>query len=171
MKQHQNTDFTKEQNIEMKSSQTESFEIENTDHLLELMAIYLNEWTHRDEIFLKEILTYFFAIVVVMILPYIEIYKIEIGDYIPRWLFPLTGIFLSFLFLILGRGYAFRLQAIGNTYNDLIKKLPEEYRRTTLEELNPGDISNKSLAKIIVYTFFGLLILLAVFLICVDVIQ
>lgn len=119
---------------EIKKSEKE-YPVETTDQLLYLMEIYLSEWTHRDSMLWKQVFTYFLASLVVMILPFADVWGFSLGDKAPQWIFPVIGILMSIAFLIIGIGYAIRLRAIGATYKNLIQMFPEEYRRLTIEEV------------------------------------
>lgn len=136
------------------------YKIESTEELLHLIEIYLTEWIHRDSLLWKQIFTYFFATLVVMILPFANIWDIDFGAAVPQWIFPITGIILAIIFLIIGNGYAARLKAIGDTYNNLIDMLPSKYRRIKINSLNHNNITNVRLSYFIVYIMFILLLML-----------
>ena len=74
----------------------------DTQELLTLMSIYLDEWKHRDSILWKQTFTFFWATLIVMLLPFAAKYlQINIPDKLPQFLFPLIGIIMSFLFIII----------------------------------------------------------------------
>ena len=121
-----------------KSQRKKQFNIQNTDQLLTLMNIYLSEWIHRDSMFYKEIFTYFFASLVVMILPFADIWGLRLSPTLPAWLFPIAGILMAIIFLIISCGSIVRISALSDPYQLLINKLPEECRRKTVRQLYPG---------------------------------
>lgn len=146
------------------------YPIENTDQLLNLMDIYLSEWTHRDSMLWKQIFTYFFATLVVMILPFANIWEFSLGDKIASWIFPAIGILMSLAFFIIGKGYAVRLTAIGKVYDKLIQKLPKDYRRIKLEEINPHSLANMRMSFFIVYLMSILLTALGIVLLIISLV-
>jgi hypothetical protein len=91
----------------------------------------------------------FWATLIVMLLPFAAKYlQINIPDKLPQFLFPLIGIIMSFLFIIISQAYAIRLTAVGKGYYNLIDKLPEEFRRNTVEvEYLQGKIKPKEKEK------------------------
>lgn len=114
------------------------FEIENTDQLLELMEIYLSEWQHRDNLFFKEIFTYFFSSLVVMILPFADIWGLHFPEEVPRWLFPAVGMFMAIAFFIVSNGYIARLKALSDPYQELINSLPPKLQRKKITDMYSG---------------------------------
>ena len=147
----------------------EEYSVENTDQLLHLMDIYLSEWQHRDSLLWKQIFTYFFATLIVMILPFADIAGFSLGDTVPQWIFPVVGLMMTVAFFVVGKAYAVRLTATGMAYGRLIDKLPKEYRRVKLEEINPHSIVNARMAYFIVYIMSVLLVGLGIFLLVISV--
>lgn len=99
---------------------TKQFEIENTDQQLTLMEIYLSAWQHRDNLFFKEIITYFFSALVVMILPFADIRGLHLPKALPTWLFPGIGMVMAIAFFIISSGYIARFKALNDPYIELI---------------------------------------------------
>ena len=149
----------------------EEYGLENTDQLLNLMQIYLSEWMHRDSLLWKQIFTYFFATLVVMILPFADVWGFSLGDMVPNWIFPAVGILMSLAFFVIGKGYAVRLKAIGEVYDKLIQKLPKDYQRIKLKEINPHSLSNMRMSFFIVYLMSGLLTALGIVLLVISVVR
>lgn len=142
---------------------TKQFEIENTDQLLTLMEIYLSEWQHRDNLFFKEIFTYFFSSLVIMILPFADIWGLHLPEALPTWLFPGIGMVMAIAFFIISSGYIARFKALNDPYQALINKLPPSYRRKTIKELYPGALGkllNWRMASFIsVFMFLSLMVI------------
>ena len=145
------------------------FQIQNTDQLLVLMQIYLSEWSHRDSMLWKQVSTYFISTLVVMILPFINLWELNLGEAIPNWLFPTVGLCMSIAFFIIGKGYAVRLTAIGKTYENILRKLPDNFQRIQLKEINPHSLANMRMAYFIVYLMTGLLTLLGIVLLTISI--
>lgn len=116
----------------------EEFSVETTEELLHLLDIYLSEWEHRDTLFWKQIFTYFFSSLVVMLLPFLNAWGLKLPDDIPDFIFPSIGLIMSVLFYIVSNGYLTRLKAVSVPYQALIEKLPLEYQRKKVDLLNPG---------------------------------
>ena len=56
---------------------------------------------------------------------------------------------MTFFFFYISLGYAKRLEAIGNTYSNLIDTLPKQYRRVKIEDIN-GKVFQLRLSKLII---------------------
>ena len=146
------------------------YPIENTDQLIELISTYLSEWQHRDSMLWKQIFTYFFASLIVMILPFANISGFSLAGVVPDWIFPAVGTLMSLAFFVIGKGYAVRLTAIGIVYDRLIHKLPKDFRRIKLDEINPHSLSNMRMSFFIVYLMSALLTSLGVVLLIISII-
>ena len=107
----------------------QAFKIQTTEELLSLINIYSLEWTQRDSLMWKQVYTFFFAVFIIILLPFAKVWNISLTETIPHFVFPIVGILLSFLFLYVSMQYAKRLSKIGETYRDLIEHLPEEFQR------------------------------------------
>lgn len=144
------------------AEEKKEFSISDTDQLLELMQIYLSEWTYRDSILWKQVFTLFFAALVVIILPFAgAAWGVDFNNTLPMWVFPIVGLILTVVFLVIGRGYCLRLEAIGKSYNGLIEMLPESYKRRKLSEISSKEnIFIKPLSNFLVYTMFVALLIL-----------
>ena len=146
------------------------YPIDNTEQLLKLIDTYLAEWMHRDSMLWKQIFTYFFASLIVMILPFANIAGFSLEGAVPDWIFPAVGTFMSLAFFVIGKGYAVRLTAVGIVYDRLINKLPKDFRRIKLEEINPRSLSNMRMSFFIVYLMSALLTTLGVVLLIISII-
>ncbi len=144
--------------------QEDRYPVRTTDDLLKLMEIYLMEWTHRDSFLWKQVFKYFFAVLIVILLPFVDVWGIDFGGILPSFIFPLFGVLLSLIFLLVGRGHITRLSSIGKVYRHIIQQLPPEYRRDSLNHICPKNfISNRPMAPLLVYTMFGLLFAFGVY--------
>ena len=118
------------------SSPNTTYRIESTAEFLTLMNMYYSEWEHRDSLMWKQVCTFFFAVFVVILLPVSKIWDVTLVEDIPRIVFPLVGIALSFVFYYITLQYAHRLSKIGATYRKMVELLPEELQRETIYEKN-----------------------------------
>lgn len=132
------------------------------ENVIELMSIYLSEWEHRDELLWKQVFKYFYATLVVLFLPNLASFLgIDLPDF-PQILFPSTALILSLVFLYVSIGYAKRLEASGNTYQNLIDLLPDDLRRVPVADpsIKFGKFFSKRMSIVIcILMFFGLLLL------------
>ena len=142
----------------------QQFEVESTEQLIDLMNVYLNEWSHRDSIIWKQVFSYFIACLVIMLLPFMTYFGIDFGGALPKWIFPTMGMILAVFFFIVSKGYAIRLQAVGETYQNLIKKLPEEAQRIPTTKINKNIIYNIHMCNLIVHVMFISLLAIGVIL-------
>lgn len=115
------------------------------DTTISLLNVYLAEWIHRDQIIWSQIFKFFYAILIIILLPNLALHFELVLPNLPIWIFRIIGLFLSFLFLYISLGYAIRLHAIGDTYRDIMKTLPVEYQRKSIEYIK---FKNKSIGKI-----------------------
>ena len=156
----------------MENHNNKIFNINDTNELLTLIDIYLSEWSHRDSSLWKQVFTYFFSILVVSTLPFTKIWGIDFDSLIPKWIYPIIGLALSVLFFIISTGYAVRLEAVGNIYKDLIKMLPQKYRRKETGEMGDGAIYkviDVPLTKLLTRVMFILLIALNIILLYISI--
>lgn len=105
------------------------------DQIISLMEIYLNEWEHRDSLLWKQAFKFFYANLVVTVLPSIaEFVGISLPP-INKKVFPIIGIIMSMVFLYIGIGYAIRLRASSRTYENTMKLLGDEkYCRVSIKD-------------------------------------
>lgn len=157
--------------IRYKIIRKEEFKVNSTAELLYLMEIYQNEWNHRDSMIIKHIYTYFFAILIIMILPYADIWGIKFSESLPNWLFPSIGIIMNFLFLFFGKAQAKRLKAIGDSYKKVNNMLPVHLQRIKLEKGNPKSLLNKRMTNFLIYAMFILLLIIGVVLLVISLTQ
>lgn len=142
----------------------------NIEHVLELMDIYLSEWKHRDELLWKQVFKYFYATLVVLFLPNMASYIGIVLPGFPKIIFPIAALVLSFVFLYVSIGYAKRLEAIGNTYQNLMSFFPKELRRVSLSDksIKYGSFFKKRMSVVICILMFLGLIVLSIIMIIYD---
>ena len=138
------------------------FEIETTEQLLSLMNLYYSEWQHRDSLMWKKMCTFFFAVFIVILLPFANIWDISLATKIPNYIFPITGILISFVFLHICMQYAERLSKIGETYRALIELLPEDYRRKSIHRQEEIVEKRKQMAYTVPVMLFLALIIFGI---------
>lgn len=143
------------------------FSIENTNHLLQLMNIYLSEWEHRDKHFWSQAFAYFMASLSVSSIPFIGTWaQGPLFGSIPLYAFPVTGGILAFVFIIIMRSYYERSKESHDAYMLLIKQIsPESFREKLITERPdtiPNRIYKKSISKWGVRVMFVALITIAI---------
>lgn len=141
------------------SEQTE--EILEPERAIQLLDVYLTELTHRDTLFYVQIYRYFYAILIVTILPNITSYLNIVLPSITPKIFPVLGIILTSFFCYVSLGYAKRLKVIGETYQNLINTLPSQYQRVKIGEIN-GKIYKVQYSKYISILFSLVLLTICV---------
>lgn len=134
------------------------YDVKTTDQLLSLMNIYYSEWAHRDSLMWKQITTFFFAIFIIILLPYAKIWEISLSDKIPNYVFPIVGILLNFVFLYVSMQYAKRLSKISQTYRELIELLPQDLQRKKIYNKNSIGFARRLGYTIPLILFFALLV-------------
>lgn len=139
---------------------------ETVQNAIKLMEIYLSDWKHRDDLLWKQVFKFFYATLIVILLPYLtSAIEINVPATIPNLLFYILGLIMSVIFLYISWSYAKRLEAMGNTYKYFISMLPEKYRRL---ELDCGPIVKKRISKVVSVMMFIVLFLLSIGLVYLD---
>lgn len=132
------------------------------ENVIELMSVYISEWEHRDELLWKQVFKFFYATLIVLFLPnFASFIGIDLPNF-PKILFPSVALILSLVFLYVSIGYTKRLEASGNTYQNLINLLPDDLRRVSVTDpsIKFGKFFSKRMSIMIcVLMFFGLLLL------------
>jgi len=133
------------------------------DQLLQLIAIYQNEWVHRDTLFWKQIITYFFSTLVVIILPYIDMWGLHLPESLSDDIITGVGILMAVVFFITSNGYIARIKAVNEVYQGLIEKLPPHCRRKTIKQIYPcfwgSVLSWRMMTLISIFMFLALIII------------
>jgi ABC-type cobalt transport system substrate-binding protein len=114
--------------------------------IIALMDVYLSELTHRDQLFYIQAFRYFYAVIVVILLPYIPFITPLLENNlfsIHKLVFHIGGLIMTLIFGYVLWGYAIRLKASTDTYKKTYEKLPKEYWRLAVKDL-PGK-NNKNL--------------------------
>lgn len=139
------------------------------DTTISLLNVYFLEWSHRDQILWSQIFKFYFATLIVILLPNIYNYfQMELPS-LPDWGFRIIGIFLSFVFLYISLGYAVRLHNISESYRLILNKLPDEYKQIHIDSMNYKGIPIGKIFKprlgymICIILFFSLLLLSLLF--------
>lgn len=135
----------------------------SSEHVINLMNIYLSEWEHRDELLWKQVFKYFYATLIVLFLPNLASFlQINLPDF-HNALFPAIAFLLALVFLYVSIGYAKRLEASGKTYQKLINLLPSELQRVPISDLKFGTFFAQRMSIILCgLMFLGLCVLSAV---------
>lgn len=113
----------------------------NKNEIITLMDIYLEEWKHRDSILWAQAFRFFYATLIVMLLPNLTSYlHISLPSNIPVKAFPIIGIVMAIGFLYISLGYSMRLAASSKTYQNIINLLEKTYQRVSVGELKAGKL-------------------------------
>ena len=99
----------------------------------------------------------FYATLVVSLLPNIP-NLIEFDISVPILAVRILGIVMSLVFLYVSLGYSKCLEAITETYNATIKKLPSGYQRTPMRTLKAGAFFMPRTSYIVIYLMFTALL-------------
>lgn len=137
-----------------------------TDQIISLMGVYLTEWCHRDEVLWQQVFKYFYATLIITVLPNIsEFVGIELPD-IGRKVFPVIGIAMDIGFLVVGLGYVIRLRASSLSYERVMNLLKrEDLRRISINDksyFKHVGILRFQMSKLIVCFMFVILLAVAI---------
>lgn len=140
----------------------------DTDQLIALMAVYLAEWEHRDNLLWSQVFRFFYANLIVIVLPNIASFlEIDLPN-INRSFFYILGMVMALAFLYIGIGYAKRLKASSDTYKKIMRMLGKKYQRVPLKRLKHGFYFHPPLANFLIYSMFFALEAIAVALLLVG---
>lgn len=145
----------------------------NYDTTISLLNVYFSEWHHRSQTLWSQIFKFYYAILIIILLPNLTNYFRLQLPVLPAIIFRILGLLFSFVFLYISLGYAIRLQAIGITYQNIINKLPKEYQRKKITDIKLGNICigklyNTNMSYIICTSLFISLFLLSITLIIIE---
>jgi hypothetical protein len=129
--------------------------------IIALMDVYLTELNHRDNGLFIKAFRYFYAVIVVILLPYIpSITPILENNLFLNYklFFHICGFIMSLIFGYVLWGYVFRQKAISLTYEKTYEKLPKEYQRISLNELSYGKFFKHPMTEIVIITMFLILL-------------
>lgn len=135
--------------------------IYNSSELIQLMEIYCAEYCHRDDAYWRHIKTYFFAILIIDIIPFANIFGIDFKVNLPNYIFPVIGMILTVFFYVIGKGFEVRLKAASESYNNLILMLPKKFRRKSIHKYSNDALYNYPLSSIILKIMTGLLVIIS----------
>jgi hypothetical protein len=126
--------------------------------LIDLLGIYLNNFIHRDQILWSQTLKFFYAIIVVILLPNVsEIMGLSMPS-LPSMAFRLIGIVMSFIFLYVGLAYCARMNGATDAFFNINAKLCKSHQIEGIKRLYKPRLSN-----LIVSVMFSALLLTATF--------
>lgn len=141
------------------------------DQIIALMSVYLSEWEHRDELLWTQVFRYFYATLIVIILPNAATF---IGIDLPQInikLFPIIGMLMALIFLYVGLGYAIRLRASSRTYEKIMGLIGDkEYERISIKDkskIKLGYLFATPMAMVLVLTMFAALEAVAILLLLI----
>lgn len=128
------------------------------DQLIALLGVYLSEWQHRDELFWMQLFKYFYATLIVIVLPNVtKFLGIELPT-INSKLFPIIGMLMGVVFLYVCIGYTMRVKASGKTYQKIMEMIgDEEYQRISIrdrKQIRWGYLFAPPMANVMVVAMF-----------------
>lgn len=136
-----------------------------TEQKIDYLNVLIQEYIHRDTHMWSQNFRFFFASLVIMILPSVtERFGIEIPELFNsvELIFPVFGIILAFLFLYVSLSQAKRFKAVSKLYDNIVKSLPDDLKRIPLREIDNCKFLNKSNAYLLPALMFSGLIILGI---------
>lgn len=127
------------------------------DDLFRLLSQYYDELKHRDTMFWKQVFAYFYATLICSTLPVIQPFELKIPEGIPKHTFPILGLIMAACFFFVSMAYALRLECISESYEKLLKMLPEDVKRVDMEGKTDFEPYRWRMAKVIPWIMFLLL--------------
>lgn len=135
------------------------------DTTISLLNLYYSESNYRSQVLWSQIFRFYYAILIIILLPNMStFFQITLPN-IPIIVFRIIGILLSFSFLYVSFGYAIRLQAINDTYQNLLDELPKKYHRKSIKDIGIGKIFMPRISYVLCFSLFLSLFFLSIILI------
>jgi hypothetical protein len=135
--------------------------------IIALMDVYINELNRHDLSFFMQAFRYFYAVIVVILLPYIPFITplLEKNMFsFKKLIFHISGFIMTLIFGYVLWGYTIRLASIAKTYKETYEKLPPEYWRKSLDDIPGGKFFKIRMIPIVVITMFLSLLGINIFL-------
>lgn len=135
------------------------------DQVIALMEVYASEWIHRDELFWKEFFTFFYANLIVIVLPNVAngagINLPNMGE----WVFRFIGIIMAICFWYITVSNSHKLLAAKVGYEKLMENLgKKKYKRiphTKVKDIKCRKFFSISIAQYFAPGMFICLIIVA----------
>ncbi len=108
---------------------------------------------HRNTVLWSQIFKIYYALLIFVLIPIIPDF-VDISYSLPLHVFRISGILMSFVFLYVSLSYSKRLEASTKTYNTLLEKLPDNYKRCSINQLKFGKLFKFRTSYIVVVLLF-----------------
>lgn len=140
------------------------------DDYFKLLNQYYSELKHRDVLFWKQVYIYFYATLLVIIIPYIKPLGLTLPKNYSKRIFFIMGFLMTIAFVFIAIAYAYRLKCISDTYNDLLDLMPHSkgIQRKKLKQVIKHPVFERQMAMIIPMIMAVILISLNISLILVN---
>lgn len=137
---------------------------------ISLLNVYLTEWCYREEFMWLQLFRFYFAILIVSLFP--NLYNaigVEELPNVPKVVFRIIGIILSFVYYYVALAYAARFQAISDTYRSVIVTFPKEYQREDMNKTKFRKFLSKRITYLVCSVLFITLITVPILLLILDI--
>lgn len=132
------------------------------NEIIDLMEIYLDEWKHRDSMFWDQTFKFYFATLVIIVLPQLSWF--DSPKFMPQEMLNAVGFVMSCVFLFVSFMYGSRLRASSKTYHRMIELLGDDrVKRVSVIELSRYKIVGKIMSVEIAYVMPVLLFISLLF--------
>lgn len=144
------------------------------DTTISLLNVYFAEWSHRDQLLWSQTFKFYYATLIVILLPNVSgLFQMDLPP-ISKLIYRLIGLLLSLVFLYISLGYAIRLHIISESYRLILDKLPMEFQQKnfdnlSIKPLNISKIFKPRLGYLICIALFLSLFLLSLLFIAFDI--
>jgi hypothetical protein len=126
----------------------------NNQEIIALLDVYLNEFIHRNHMLWSQVFKFFYASIIVMLLPNLSDFLGITLPSFPILMFRIIGAIMTVAFFYISIGYAKRLEASTKTYNRIIDKLDIGYQRIKINDLKFGQLFSLRTSYILIYLLF-----------------
>lgn len=107
---------------------------EKNAEIIRVLEIYLSDWQHRNQMFWQQNYRFFFAGLVVSLLPYVTFVQNSLVDEFDRYIFHIVGIAIASIHFIIVNADTARLHALSDKYTKMMNLLPDTYQRQEIKD-------------------------------------
>lgn len=130
---------------------------------IEAAKLYLEEWKHRDKVYNRHTFTYFFAVLLISVFPYIKFTNIisdKLNQIIKPSVFHIIAILLSIIAMFVSISLGKRLTCVSKKYNEILGYIDKEYTHIKVKGVfQKGVVSILSCCLFFIMIIFNLVFL------------
>ena len=111
-----------------------NIDYEKNTEIIQVLELYLSDWQHRNQMFWQQNYRFFFAGLVVSLLPYVKFVENTLVDVMDRQIFHIVGIVVAVIYFVIVNAETARLHALSVKYKEIMNLLPDTYQRKEIKD-------------------------------------